>query len=210
MHMANAEYYWVRGLNIAPDVPALDAADYATPDAARAACQQADATIVKHVRGLSEADLERVPDGWGQPAWVGLLQNAHHSTDHRAQILRALHDMGAPTFDQAFADYMENLVPMAVEGLIGEISKARAKWDDAVRGVKDDQMDQKVMGDWSARDLIGIVTWKDSRVMEMARGRAVVGASFGVLSEGDQNSILERNSARPLEALIEQQQVAHR
>jgi hypothetical protein len=32
--------------------------------------------------------------------WVGLLQNAHHGTDHRAQILRALHDRGAPTFEQ--------------------------------------------------------------------------------------------------------------
>src|SRR5258706_11636045 len=149
MHMANAEYYWVRGLNIAPDVPALDAADYATPDAARAACQQADATIVKHVRGLSEADLERVPDGWGQPVWVGLLQLAHHSTDHRAQILRTLHDLGAPTFEQNFAVYMENATPMSVQGLIAQIGQKHAKWDDVLRQVPAEQMDQPVIDAWT-------------------------------------------------------------
>ena len=49
---------------------------------------------------LSEADLLGVPPGMPGPAWQVLLHVANHGTDHRAQILRALHDVGAPTFDQ--------------------------------------------------------------------------------------------------------------
>jgi uncharacterized damage-inducible protein DinB len=107
VHMANAQYYWLRGLLNMRDLPELDAADYPTREAARTICQQADQEILNCVRGLSEAGLEQIPDGWSLPVWVGLLANAHHSTDHRAQVLHALHDLGAPTFEQNFAVYME-------------------------------------------------------------------------------------------------------
>jgi uncharacterized damage-inducible protein DinB len=35
-----------------------------------------------------------------------LLHVANHGTDHRAQLLRALHDFGAPTFDQDLILYL--------------------------------------------------------------------------------------------------------
>src|SRR5438552_11794229 len=100
--MADAEYYWLRSLGLKPGLPELKADDFPTREAARGACQQADSTILDVVRGLSEADLERIPDAWSQPVWVGLMQNAVHGTDHRAQILHALHEFGAPTFEQSF------------------------------------------------------------------------------------------------------------
>ena len=100
VHMTDAQYYWLRGLLNLSDLPELDTDDFPTRDAARTVSQRADQEILSRVRSLSEADLERIPDGWSQPVWVGLLQNAHHGTDHRAQILRALHDRGAPTFEQ--------------------------------------------------------------------------------------------------------------
>ena len=60
--------------------------------------------------------------------WVGLLQVAHHGTDHRAQILRALYDLGAPTFEQNFALYMEHLTPMTVQEVLARIGAKRAEW----------------------------------------------------------------------------------
>ncbi|MFW6184428.1 MAG: DinB family protein, partial [Chloroflexota bacterium] len=91
VHMADAQHYWLRGLLNRKDLPELEAEDYATREAARAVCRQADQACLDAVRALTEADVERVPDGWSQPVWVGLVQLAHHGTDHRAQILRALH-----------------------------------------------------------------------------------------------------------------------
>ena len=55
--------------------------------------------------GLDEADLARVPAGMRGPAWQVLVHLVNHGTDHRAQMLRILHDLGAPTFDQDFVLY---------------------------------------------------------------------------------------------------------
>src|SRR5690242_1765840 len=53
VHMAEAQYYWLRGLLDVPDLPELEADDYPTRAAARTACQQADQKILAIVRGLS-------------------------------------------------------------------------------------------------------------------------------------------------------------
>jgi uncharacterized damage-inducible protein DinB len=36
-----------------------------------------------------------------------MIQVANHSTDHRAQTLRLLHDLGAPTFGQDYLRYLD-------------------------------------------------------------------------------------------------------
>lgn len=38
--------------------------------------------------------------------WEALFQVANHSTDHRAQMLAMLHQLGAPTVAQDFLDYI--------------------------------------------------------------------------------------------------------
>jgi uncharacterized damage-inducible protein DinB len=209
IHMAEAQYYWLRGLLDVQGFPELNAEVYPTRAAARTICQQADQEILNRVRGLSEADLERIPDRWSQPVWVGLLQNANHSTDHRAQILRALHDLGAPTFDQNFSDYMENATPMTVEGLIGQIGTKRAEWDDLLRQVAAEDMDQPLLNAWRVRDAIALITWKERRLIEIIQTRVFTGVSFGELPEAEQANILEASRAMPLPALIEQHQVTH-
>ena len=210
VHMAEAQYYWLTGLLDVQGFPELNAEDYPTRAAARTICQQADQEILNRVRGLSEADLERIPDGWSQPVWVGLLQNANHSTDHRSQILRALHDLGAPTFDQNFSDYMENATPMTVEGLIEQIGTKRAEWDDLVRQVAAEDMDQLMLDAWRVRDAIAIITWKERRLIEIIQTRVFTGVSFGELPKAEQANILEASRAMPLPVLIEQHQVTHR
>ncbi len=147
VHMANAQNYWLRSVLSVPDLPELDAEDYATREAARTICQRADHECVDRVRGLSDADLVRIPDRWSLPVWVALLQLVHHGTDHRAQILRELHDLGAPTFEQNFAVYMEKVTPMSVRDLVEHIGAARAQWDDLLGQVPAAQMDRPLLDD---------------------------------------------------------------
>lgn len=210
IHMAEAQYYWLRGLLDMPDLPRLEAEAYTTREAARTVCQQADQKILNIVRGLNEADLQRVPDGWSQPVWVGLVQNAQHATDHRAQILRILHDLGVPTFEQNFSDYMENATPMTVDDLIGHIGTKRAEWEEILRLVPPEQMEQPVLDAWSGRDAITILTWKERTMIEIIQNRAFTGLSFGELPEAKQATILEEGRALPLPALLDRHHVTHR
>jgi uncharacterized damage-inducible protein DinB len=56
--------------------------------------------MLNYVSGLDEAALEATVPGLNEPAWQILAHVANHGTGHRAQILRLLDDLGAPTFDQ--------------------------------------------------------------------------------------------------------------
>ncbi len=210
VHMANAQHYWLRVLLDQRDLPRLAAEAYPTRAEARAICQQADQEILDRTRALSEAELERVPDGWVLPVWAGLMQVANHSTDHRALILRALHDLGAPTFEQSFVLFMEQTVPMSVEKLAGLIGDEWAAWEKLLGRVPAEQMDQPLMEGWTVRDGVAIVTWKDSRTLETIRKRALVNPSFGEQGEAERAAILEAGRALPLPELLDRQQAMHR
>lgn len=210
VHMAEAQYYWLRGLLAVEGLPNLEPESFVTREAARSACQQADRKILDIVSSLSEAELDQMPDGWSQPVWVGLMQNAQHATDHRAQILRMLHGLGAPTLEQNFSDYMENATPMTVEGMIEQIGAKRAEWDDLIGLVSAEQMNQPLVDRWTVRDAITILMWKERRLIEIIQNRKFNGLSFGQLSEAEQASLLEASRVLPVGALIEQHQVTHR
>jgi uncharacterized damage-inducible protein DinB len=83
----------------------FDKADF--PD--RASIRQKWAEVEAHVRATLDAltpdDLERQLHWPGRPpiyVWEALLQVVNHGTDHRAQVLAGLHQLGAPTFMQDF------------------------------------------------------------------------------------------------------------
>ena len=78
----------------------LDPADYPTPAAGRTAWEKTAGDLLAYVSGLSQAELEETPPGLPVPRWQALLHLANHGTDHRAQMLRILADLGAPTFEQ--------------------------------------------------------------------------------------------------------------
>lgn len=70
--------------------------------------------IRAYVYTLDEAANERVveydiPHRGGvkhSAVWQILAHVVNHGTDHRAQVLRLLHDFGAPTFEQDFMNYL--------------------------------------------------------------------------------------------------------
>lgn len=66
------------------------------------------------IHNADEALLQKI-HWWDSPmsivpqqvsGWQILLHVVNHGTDHRAQVLRVLHDFGAPTGDQDFMAYL--------------------------------------------------------------------------------------------------------
>jgi uncharacterized damage-inducible protein DinB len=210
IHMANAQRYWFGAMLGAAGADDLNPEDYPTRASARHICQQVDQESLDHVNRLTEAELEQTPEIWSQPIWVGLLQMTHHSTDHRSQILRALHDLGAPTFEQNFAVFMEDATPTTAQGLIEHISHARVKWDDTLRKVSADKLDQPVTGTQTVRDIICIQTWTERRLSGIIHNLTMVDPTFNSLPASEQANFLAENRALSPSALLDQHQSAHR
>jgi uncharacterized damage-inducible protein DinB len=102
VHLANTDSAWLRGLKELPDARArrFETEAYTTRASVRAICQTVAGEVTAYAAGLDEAGLMNVPNDMPMPVWQTLLHLVNHGTDHRAQVLRALHDFGAPTFDQ--------------------------------------------------------------------------------------------------------------
>ena len=108
VHVATTDISWLKGLQGDPAARefTLAPADYPTRDSARVLWDETAQQVKAFVAGLDEAALETQPPGMGGPMWQVLAHVVNHGTDHRAQILRALHDLGAPTFAQDMVLYL--------------------------------------------------------------------------------------------------------
>jgi len=77
-----------------------------TPESVRTLCDQSAEEVTAYVATLDAAALQRQPQGLPLTVWQTLLHLVNHGTDHRAQVLRALHDFDAPTFEQDLLFYV--------------------------------------------------------------------------------------------------------
>jgi uncharacterized damage-inducible protein DinB len=107
IHMTAVDGRWLRGLKEQPDSRSygLEPTDYPTIKAAYAAWEQTAVELLEYAHSLTETSLDLTPIGMYGPVWQVMLHLVNHGTDHRAQVLRALHDFGAPTFDQDYILY---------------------------------------------------------------------------------------------------------
>jgi uncharacterized damage-inducible protein DinB len=101
-HLATVDGGWLRGLKEDPNARAFryDPADYPTRERVRVIFDQSAGEVTEFVAGLDEAALQSTPKTLPITVWQTVLHLVNHGTDHRAQVLRALHDFGAETFDQ--------------------------------------------------------------------------------------------------------------
>lgn len=108
VHVIGVDERWfarIQGVPL-PDFPADEA--YTTKASVRARWDEAEKIIMAYLNTLTDADLSRVlsydmPHRGGMktnPVWEILVHVINHGTDHRAQILAMLHQMGAPTLEQ--------------------------------------------------------------------------------------------------------------
>jgi len=108
VHVIVTQTRWMRGLKGIPEARAfkLDPEDFPTRQSAFDLWETAEKELLAYTNTLDEASLRRNAPGMDEPAWQVLAHLVNHGTDHRAQILRVLHDLGAPTFDQDLIMYL--------------------------------------------------------------------------------------------------------
>lgn len=73
-----------------------------------------------YIENLPEAALQETVQGMIGPTWQIIVHVVNHGTDHRAQVLRLLHDYGAPTIEQ---DMLLNWYPNLRTWASSEVSK---------------------------------------------------------------------------------------
>lgn len=113
VHLVDDDLSWFSLLE-GKDRPQHMAPEYfATRAEVRHKYDSTEAHILDFVRNIDEAIL-RKEFAWHAPVastpqrvmgWQVFLHVVNHGTDHRGQILRILHDFGAPSFDQDLMGY---------------------------------------------------------------------------------------------------------
>jgi uncharacterized damage-inducible protein DinB len=108
VHVIGVDERWFARLKgeTLPDFPPNDV--YTTKALVRARWDEAEKSIMAHVNTLTNADTIRLllydmPHRGGMKSnfvWEILVHVINHGTDHRAQMLAMLHQMGAPTLEQ--------------------------------------------------------------------------------------------------------------
>jgi uncharacterized damage-inducible protein DinB len=104
VHLINIDERWFSGLR-GVEVPGFtNPVYYHTREKVRAYGDQVEAGVRAYLNALTEeqvhADFENLK------VWQVLVHVANHGTDHRAQLLRLLHDLGAPTLPQDFVFWL--------------------------------------------------------------------------------------------------------
>jgi uncharacterized damage-inducible protein DinB len=111
LHMLAVEYWWLHFIQTGV-VEFLDTDRYVTRADVRAAWDEVEAKVTAFLATITADDLERTvrPTFWNDPwsvkAWQGLMQVLNHSTDHRAQLLDAVRELGGPTDDQDYLSFL--------------------------------------------------------------------------------------------------------
>lgn len=108
VHLAGVDGRWLRGLQGQPDARSFNPPpeQFATRETVFALWDPIERELLAFVQSQDEAALQRKPPGLAEPAWQVILHLANHGTDHRAQLLRSLHDLGAPSFAQDLILYL--------------------------------------------------------------------------------------------------------
>ena len=112
IHLFDAEEMWFSELRgIQPADPLPDTVEIDDRDAVRAFLDTVEKNSRAYLAELTDDMLFTKPikepeDDQVLFAWQVLLHVANHATDHRAQLLRALHDLGVDTKSQDYIFYV--------------------------------------------------------------------------------------------------------
>lgn len=113
IHLINVDEAWFSGLRRAEFPEPLDPAQHPDRHTLRAHWDQVEQDMRAYLDGLQdETLLEKPLEGEDEHliVWQVLLHVVNHGTDHRAQMLRLLNDLGVKTTSQDYIFYVyENL-----------------------------------------------------------------------------------------------------
>lgn len=112
VHLFDAEDVWISELRGAQPVePLPEMTDVDDRDAVRALWDVVEQNTRAYLAGLQDEQLFSKPitdpeEDKNLVVWQVLLHIVNHATDHRAQLLRALHDLGVDTKSQDYIFYV--------------------------------------------------------------------------------------------------------
>jgi uncharacterized damage-inducible protein DinB len=112
VHLIDAEEMWFSELRgVEPSAPLPDTVDVDDRDAIRAFLDKAEKNSRAYLAELQDDMLFSKPikepeEDKDLIVWQVLLHVANHATDHRAQLLRVLHDLGVETKSQDYIFYI--------------------------------------------------------------------------------------------------------
>ena len=105
VHLMSVDDTWIRGLQ-GRDIPEpLNPEDFPDRESIRRHWDGVEQNMRTYLASLQDGDLvKKTLEGEDKDltTWQVLLQVVNHGTDHRAQILRLLHDMGVKTTSQDY------------------------------------------------------------------------------------------------------------
>jgi uncharacterized damage-inducible protein DinB len=109
VHLISADDTWFSGLRGAAIPEPLNPADFPDRESIRAHWDNVEQNMRNYLAGLRDDMLFDKPlDGEDKDLilWQVLLHVANHGTDHRAQLLRLLNDLGVKTTSQDYIFYV--------------------------------------------------------------------------------------------------------
>jgi uncharacterized damage-inducible protein DinB len=108
VHMLSVDATWLAGLTGLPIPEPLDPMHYDAPDQLKVEWDALAHALYTYVDELVDADLMTQPltdEDANLYVWQVVLHLVNHGTDHRAQVLRCLHDAGVKTVSQDYIFY---------------------------------------------------------------------------------------------------------
>jgi len=110
LHIMNVDDAWFSGLRGIENPESYDPADFDDREIIRAHWDKVEKNIRDYLANLRDKMLSEKPFSDGEDKdlilWQVLLHVANHGTDHRAQLLRVLNDMGVKTTSQDYIFYV--------------------------------------------------------------------------------------------------------
>ncbi len=110
VHLMNVDDIWFSGLRGLEIPEWLDPADFDDRNVLRARWDSVEQTVRAYLANLRDDMLMTKPFAEGEDKdlilWQVLLHVVNHGTDHRAQLLRALSDLGVKTGPQDYIFYV--------------------------------------------------------------------------------------------------------
>jgi uncharacterized damage-inducible protein DinB len=112
VHLISADDYWFSGLRGVERPDSLNPASFNNRESIRTHWDSIEQNMRNYLEKLRDDMLFEKPFTDGEDPdlelWQALLHVANHGTDHRAQILRLLNDLGVETTSQDYIFYIYN------------------------------------------------------------------------------------------------------
>jgi len=110
VHLMNVDNAWFSGLRGIEEPESYDPADFDDRNLIRTHWDKVEKNMRDYLINLRDDMLSEKPFADGEDKelilWQVLLHVANHGTDHRAQLLRVLNDMGVKTTSQDYIFYV--------------------------------------------------------------------------------------------------------